>query len=502
MALINVSHLTFAYDNGQTIFNNVSLQLDTNWKLGLIGRNGRGKTTFLKLLCGTYPFRGSIHTPVAMQYFPFAMPDPAMTGKEIARAICAGPEDWRLEREASLLALAPETLSRPYATLSGGEATKLLLAILFLNEHSFPLIDEPTNHLDSKARATVATYLKAKKGFILVSHDRALLDSCTDHVLSINRTDIELHRGNFSSWQDNRQRRDRQEFAENQRLEKEIARLEQSARRSTEWSHRAEKGKYTSGHVDRFLDRGFIGHKAAKMMQRAKSVESRHTKAAQDKAELLHNLEHDAPLAMRPLTFHSKRLVECRELCAGYGNTSVLRNISFSVMSGDRLALCGSNGSGKTTLLSLLTGKGSPGSGVLHLPKGLRVSYVPQNTSFLKGSLKQLSQERGIEESLLRAVLHRLGFERRHFETDMGGYSAGQKKKVLLAASLCEEAHLYVWDEPLNYVDVLSRMQIENLILHYRPSMILVEHDRMFLERVATGILDLDTACSVALTLP
>ena len=493
MALIAVSHLSFAHDGGQTIFDNVSLQLDTNWKLGLIGRNGRGKTTFLKLLLGQYPYSGSIQTPVAMDYFPFTVTQPDHSGLAVARSICPSLEKWRLEREASLLELSLATLERPFQTLSGGEATKLLLASLFLRGNNFLLIDEPTNHLDIKARQIVGRYLQAKKGFILVSHDRSLLDACVERVLSINKADIELQRGNFSSWQVNRERQDQQEQADNDRLKKEVSRLEKSAKRGANWSQKAEKEKYTSaGHVDYFLDRGFIGHKAAKMMQRAKSVEARRNKAAEEKKHLLRNQENEAPLSMRPRPFHSKRLAECRGLFVSYGKTPLLQDLSFSLMSGERLALCGKNGSGKSTLLRLLARQSVEYSGELYLPESLRISYVPQNASFLAGSLKDFSRERNIDESLLRAVLHRFGFEQNQFAADMRDFSAGQKKKTLLAASLCEEAHLYIWDEPLNYIDVISRVQIEKLIRQYQPSMILVEHDSMFLERVATSCVTLN----------
>lgn len=491
MALINISNLSFAHDGGQTIFDNVSLQIDTNWKLGLIGRNGRGKTTFLKLLLGEHQFGGAIQAPVVMDYFPFPVSDHSQSGFAIARTICPDMEDWRLERESSLLELSLEALERPFGTLSGGEATKLLLAALFLRGNNFLLIDEPTNHLDAQARLAVGKYLRGKKGFILVSHDRSILDCCIDHVLSINRANIEMQRGNFSSWQENRKRRDQWELAENGRLKKDILRLEQSARRSAGWSRAAEKGKHRSGHVDAHLDRGFIGRKAAKMMKRSKSVEAKRNKAVEDKAQLLHNLENEAPLSMRPQLFHSRRLIECKGLSISYGETAVLRDISFRVMRGERLALYGKNGSGKSTLLKLLSRRTMEFQGSLHLPKSLRISSVPQDASFLVGRLKDFARERNLNESLFRAVLHRFGFERRQFDTDMGDFSAGQKKKALLAASLCEEAHLYLWDEPLNYIDVISRIQIENLILEYQPSMVLVEHDQVFLQRVPTTILNL-----------
>jgi lincosamide and streptogramin A transport system ATP-binding/permease protein len=488
VSLIDISHLSFAHDNGQTVFENVSLQIDTNWKLGLIGRNGRGKTTFLKLLLGEYAYSGVIHAPVAMEYFPSEIKNPALPAAELACRICPGLEEWRLEREVSLLDFSPEALNRPFNTLSEGEGTKLLLAVLFLRGNNFLLIDEPTNHLDLKARQAVGRYLHAKKGFILVSHDRALLDACVDHVLSINKADIELQRGNFTSWQLNRARLDQNELAENQRIKKEAARLKESARRSAVWSERTEQGKYGNGPVDR----GFIGHKAEKMMRRAKAVEARRNRALEETFRLLRNLESDAPLSMRPLAFHSRRLAEFQAVSVRYGGNIILRDISFSVMSGERLALHGKNGSGKSTLLKILARLKIPFYGTVYLPEGLRVSYVPQDASFVQGTLKNFAVEQNIDESLFRAVLHRLGFERNRFDADMADFSAGQKKKAILASSLCQEAHLYVWDEPLNYIDVISRVQIEELILKHQPTMVLVEHDRMFLQRVATTIFNME----------
>lgn len=187
MSLIKVENLTFAcpgsYDN---IFEHVSFQIDSDWKLGLVGRNGRGKTTFL-------------------------------------------------------------------------------------NQEHFLLIDEPTNHLDLRARGIVSDYLNHKKGFILVSHDRSFLDGCVDHILSINRADIQVRRGNFSQWLENREKQEAAEMAANERLTKEIGRLDEAAQRSAGWSDQVEKSKFSRNSGSK-VDRGYVGHKSAKMMKRAKSL--------------------------------------------------------------------------------------------------------------------------------------------------------------------------------------------------------------------------------------
>ena len=493
MSRINISKLCFGHDGSKYLFDNVSLQLDSNWKLGLIGRNGRGKTTFLKLLMGEHLYEGTIQSAVSFDYFPFAVRDTHWSAQDLARRLRPGTQPWEVEREASLIELSLEALDRPIATLSAGEVVKLLLVLLFLRENNFLLIDEPTNHLDLQARQAVGRYLERKSGFILVSHDRSLLDNCVDHILSINKSTIELQQGNFTSWSRNRQRQEQYEQAEHQKLRGEVARLAKSARQGSAWAALGEKEKYGNGPVDR----GYLGHKAAKMMRRAKAVEARRQKALEESSKLLQDVEFIAPLSMRPLDYHGKWLVEAVGLGIEYEGRRVVDNLLFRVAKGDRLVLRGRNGSGKSSIIGAITGVRAHSRGTLTVPPSVRISYVPQNTSFLRGSIRDFARERGIDEGAYRTVLDRLGFERRLFDLDMALFSSGQKKKALLAASICQEAHLYVWDEPLNYIDLPSRLQIENLILESCPSMIVIEHDQSFAERVGTVFLDLDQARAV-----
>lgn len=136
--------------------------------------------------------------------------------------------------------------------------------------------------------------------------------------------------------------------------------------------------------------------------------------------------------------------------------------------------------------LKLLAGEEKTYTGIVEKGRNLIISYVPQDTSWLQGNLSDFARENRIEESLFKALLRKLDFDRVQFEKDMSEFSSGQKKKVLLAKSLCEKAHLYVWDEPLNFVDLYSRMQIEALIREYKPTMVLVEHDKAFREEIGT----------------
>lgn len=492
MSLINVKNLTFGYEGSyDNVFENVSFQIDTDWKLGLTGRNGRGKTTFLNLLMGKYPYSGTISSSVDFEYFPYEVNDKSQYALDIMKIICPAAEDWEFIRETSLLDVDAEALDRPFETLSNGERTKILLAALFLGGSRFLLIDEPTNHLDTSAREAVGKYLQRKKGFILVSHDRSLLDLCVDHILSINKENIEICQGNFSSWQYNKQLQDNFELSENDKLKKEINRLSQSAKRSAEWSAKVEKTKNGTRNSGLRPDKGYIGHKSAKMMQRAKSQENRMLAAAEEKSKLLHNVEQSDSLKLITAEYHKSTLVSAADLSLFYGDTEVCSDIGFKIEKGCRLAVEGKNGCGKSTLLKLLCGENIRYTGVLEIGSNLKISYVSQDTSFLKGSLNEYAESFGTDESLLKSMLRKLGFERSQFEKDTAGFSEGQKKKVLIARSLCEQANLYIWDEPLNFIDVISRMQIEELVLKYQPTMIFVEHDIAFRNNIATDFLSM-----------
>ena len=490
MSLIDVKNLTFAYDGGENIFDNVSFSLDTSWRAGLIGRNGRGKTTFLRLLTGSYEYKGSISACVDFEYFPFDVPDPEWLCFEIAETAAPDAEQWRIIRELNLMNTAEELLYRPFNTLSGGEQTRFVLAVLFAKENAFLLIDEPTNHLDADARTAVADYLNKKSGFILVSHDRELLDSCTDHTISINRSDIQVCKGSFSVWYENKRLADEAALRENEKLRRDISRLRAAAAQTSQWADSAERKQYIEKNADsdaKFKGRRpYYGEKSRRMQQQKKNIVRRYSGMIEEKEGLLNNIESAAPLKLHCEDFRIKTLAQLKDISVFYGGRQVFKNISFTINRGDIIRLCGPNGCGKSSIIKLLLGCDISYTGELHIANGLKISYVPQDTSQLNGTVSGL-ETAGTDVPLFRTILRKLDFPRDAFYKPLEEMSEGQRKKVLIARSLSERANLYIWDEPLNFIDIYTRIQLEEVIKKYSPTMLLVEHDSVFCRSIGAA---------------
>ena len=294
MAQIQVSDLTFCYEGSfDDVLRNVSFNIDTDWKLGLIGRNGKGKTTLLNLFMGRYEYKGSIVSSTRFDYFPYSVTesDKEKTASELMEIWKPQIENWQVLVQMDQLGMDPECLYRPFRTLSFGERTRVMLAVLFAAENEFLLIDEPTNHLDGAARDIVKKYLGSKKGFILVSHDRDLLDGVCDHMLVFNRETVEVQGGNFSSWWENKEKTDAFKKAENEKHLKEIGKLKTAADRAERWADKNEKTKIgfdpVKDHDRSISTRSFIGAKTKKMQSRVKSLEMRIDREIEEKTGLL-----------------------------------------------------------------------------------------------------------------------------------------------------------------------------------------------------------------------
>lgn len=487
MANIGIKNLTFGYDSAENIFENVTVNIDSDWKLGLIGRNGKGKTTLLKLLNGELSHSGKIETITQFEYFPFET-DETLTVNEILDGYFYDVERWKIERELNLLGFTTDIVSRVFGNLSKGEQCKVQLAILFARENAFMLIDEPTNHLDAEGRVMLSNYLNKKKSFIVVSHDRDFLDNCVNHIMAVNRESIEICGGNYSTYIDNKTNRDEDERRKNDKLENEIDKLSRASKRTSEWSDKVESTKY-GGKNDSGLrpDRGYIGAKSAKMMKRAKAIEGRIDANIDEKSKLLKDIDRTDGLKIFVENYRAERLIDVKNLAIVYGGKAINTPITFDVERGDRIALIGKNGSGKTSILKAFLGElEGKYEGEIIMGSGIKISYCPQDASNLVGNAEDFCIENHLDKTLFTTLIYKFGLDKKDFKKSFETMSLGQRKKMLLAKSLSESASLFIWDEPLNYIDIISRKQLEDAVLYCKPTIIFIEHDKHFVERVAT----------------
>lgn len=491
MSIIKITNLSFHYDDSsQNIFNNLNLNLDSSWKLGLVGRNGRGKTTFLNLLRNKLHGLGQIQTKLDFSFFPIEIGHREnITLYELQEK--ANFEQWELERELNLMKVDPNLLWQPFNTLSGGEQTKVLLALSFTDRNSFPLIDEPTNHLDEISRQQVAHYLKKHdQGYIVVSHDRSFLNQVTDHILAIENTEIHLYQGNYASYEDTKNKRDEFNKEKNEKLRGQVRTLNESRLRLKGYSSKSENNKNAKAHdneIHAYINKGFYSHKASKIMKRSKNVEHRMDKAIEDKKGLMTNIEEVPELTMNFNPNYHQTLLEVQHLDLTIQGKQLFKDLNLTVKNKGVVSLEGPNGTGKSTLLKLILDKAKDvaHTGKIELAGGLKVSYLPQDFTEYTGTLKEFAQKQKLSYEDLLNTLKKMGFPRQSFSTKIEEMSMGQQKRVALAKSLIEEADLYLWDEPANYLDVFNQDQLIKLLKHVKPAMLLVEHDQYFIDQVA-----------------
>lgn len=525
MAKITINNMSYYYDDFyHPVYENINLVIKTDWKLGLIGRNGRGKTTLLKLLKGDLePSAGNINVPMEVEYFPYTGECGYIITRDIIKEnvgklksiedtmdeIISENDEARFneysvlqeqyleldgyEMESKILkemddmGLEASLLDRAFETLSGGEKTRIMLLTLFLRKKSFILLDEPTNHLDEEGKEAVITYLQKKKGFIVVSHDRSFLDRVIDHVISINKKDITIEKGNYSSWRHNKDKREEFELRTKERLEEEIAQLERSAKTSRTWAN--------IGNMQRYQ---FASHGRANgvetYMKQAKRSEARVQDNIEQKKQLLQNYEEVKSLVMHHKNdMEEQCLIKIKELTFKYEEDSkqIIKGFNFEINTGDRVWVKGKNGAGKSTLLKILNGK-LPNEAIEYAD-GLEIAMVAQEPAWKAGYIKE-----GFEDTVQNPVYERFLELCDHFEMPenflerpLETYSSGELKKVNIARALAEEHHIILFDEPLNYMDTYFSEQLEEALLKYQPTMIFVEHDSYFGKKIATRTIEL-----------
>jgi ATP-binding cassette subfamily F protein 3 len=479
---------------GRPLFENASVRIPEGHKIGFVGRNGTGKSTLLKLIAGELtPDGGTIALPARARLGMVSQTAPAGAVSLLETVLAADRERAALlaeaetataaeriaqiherlgaieahaapARAASILAglgFSEAAQQQPCDAFSGGWRMRVALAAVLFAEPDLLLLDEPTNHLDLEATLWLEAYLRDYRGTILlVSHDRALLNSVPQHILHLAERKLTLYKGSYDTFQKTR--------AE-QLAQREAARMKQDADR-----------KRIQAFVDRFRAKA---SKAAQAQSRLKILEKMQPIAAtiEDKSIAF---EFPEPARLSP------PLLRLEEVSVGYGERTVLSRLNLRIDPEDRIALLGANGNGKSTLIKLIGDRLAPKAGDIHRPPKLAAGYFAQHQEDeLDLSLTALAQAqawmpRATPENV-RAHLGAFGFSGERAETRIGAMSGGEKARFLFSMMARGAPEILLLDEPTNHLDIESRAALIEAINSFAGAVILVSHDFALLEACA-----------------
>lgn len=519
MARLELKDLSYFYDDFyHPVFEHVDLRLDSDWNLGLIGRNGKGKTTLLNLLAGELePSGGAIDRSGSISKFPYSYDKTFVKTMEVVKecvgkfatleqelaslqkdleggngdvdAYCehlerytnAGGYDLenQILRELERFGFSPDILERDFQTLSGGEQTCMFIIALFLRKDPFVMLDEPTNHLDVDKRKQLCEYLKKKKGFILVTHDYEFLDQVVDHILAINKADITLEQGNYSTWKRNMLQKEERERKLQEELIKEVSALEDRAERSRDWAEVGNRQKCPYKSNERTN-----GNRA--YMRNAKRSEQKILEDIEQKKALLRNLEEEKSLSLLCQTENDESILHFEGLSFSYDKKRYLfQNLYLSVEPGDRVWIQGRNGCGKSTLLRIIMGELDNED--ISYVEGIRMAYASQIPKWDKGRIEDLIQPEN--KRVFDRTCDAFDLPKDMYERPLETFSSGELRKIDLARALSQPSDVLILDEPLNFMDYMFKMQLRRALVEQMVTLIFVEHDREFGKAVATKTL-------------
>lgn len=525
MSLLALSELAFEYVSGPVLFENVSFSIDPGDRLAVVGPNGSGKSTLLRLIAGSLEPAGgriirqrTLRIAVADQELPAvprqtlfdlvfsALPslaelragigeleqrlsDPAIAA-EYAGRISEYQERGGFLAEAGVtrtlsgLGYSPRDFDRDVQSLSGGERTRAGLARALSMEADLLILDEPTNHLDMAAREWLEASLASRgTACVITSHDRALLSGFASRIVEIERSKVRVFEGGYPEYRKARALLDRQAWLAYEAFERRRAALDRAARRKEQLSARvAATPQGVRGGKDHYARKAAKVARTARILRERASGDRRVEKPWEEQP--IERLTFDRVARSGDLVVSGDGLTK------SYGPKSLFRDLSFHVRRGDRLAIVGPNGSGKTTLLNVIQGITPPDSGSVHLGANVEPAGVAQNAGGLDLSLSPL--DICGSDTAGRTLLACLKLRPDCLNRPLHELSGGERTKVALARILASGANLLLLDEPTNHLEIEAQEALEQALQLYPGTLIVVSHDRFFLDALGPGLAFLD----------
>ena len=508
---ISVSNLVKEFEVGTKILDGLTFQVDTGERVGLLGPNGCGKTTLLRILTGAmdydegevliapgkrmglisqipvYPEGYTVEDVLATAFEPLRKmedelarltremasgTDPALMSRydklTTAYEAAGGYEtDTRINKVCNGLSIPQAMREQLFESLSGGEKTRVNLARLILEDTDILLLDEPTNHLDLRATEWLEEYLGKFKGTVLtVSHDRYFLDQVVDRIIEIQEGRAEFYQGSYSFYAVEKERRYEEKLKQYEKEQAKIEQLEKAAEQMRVWAY--------SG-----MDKTF---------KRVKSMEKRIERMrVTDRPKKERKME----VRFGEREFRGDEVLTIKGLTKGFGGRTLFSGLGLEVAGGERIALIGDNGSGKTTLLKMILGEEAPDGGKVRMGPTVKVGYLPQNVHFDHPERSLVDTLIYAQDCTAQSARNRLAafkFRGEDVFKPVSALSGGEQSRLRLCMLMDEKINLLVLDEPTNHLDIQSREWIEEAVEEYEGNLLFVSHDRYFIDRFASRI--------------
>lgn len=508
---ISVSSLVKSFEIGKNILDGLSFSVNSGERVGILGRNGCGKTTLFRILVGEIGYdegevmiapskRLGLISQIPVYPSDWTTEDvlrdahkrlyalsakidalaaqmehdnsPTLLGEydrlsEDFRRLGGYSMDTDRNRVANGLDIPAAMRAQLFSSLSGGEKTRVNLARLILEDTDILLLDEPTNHLDLHATEWLEDYLLHFKGTVLViSHDRWFLDKVVQRSIEINEGHAELYSGNYSFYVEERQRRFEEKLKKYERDQAKIEQLTRAAEQMHLWA--------------------FMG--ADKLHKRAFSMEKRIEKLSQSERPAE---QKKLNVKFRQREFEGDEVLVAEDVSKSFGERTLFSAIDLLVRGGERVALIGDNGTGKSTLVKLIMGEETPDTGYLYRGPAVRTAYLPQIVSFSdesRSALDTMLYDCRCQPQEARDRLAAFGFRGESVFTPVGTLSGGEKSRLRLCMLMGADINFLILDEPTNHLDIASREWMEDALSDYEQTLLFVSHDRYFIEKFATRI--------------
>ena len=508
---ISVSNLVKEFEVGTKILDGLTFQVDTGERVGLLGPNGCGKTTLLRILTGAmdydegevmiapgkrmglisqipvYPEGYTVEDVLATAFEPLRKmedelarltremasgTDPALMSRydklTTAYEAAGGYEtDTRINKVCNGLSIPQAMREQLFESLSGGEKTRVNLGRLILEDTDILLLDEPTNHLDLRATEWLEEYLGKFKGTVLtVSHDRYFLDQVVDRIIEIQEGRAEFYQGSYSFYAVEKERRYEEKLKQYEKEQAKIEQLEKAAEQMRVWAY--------SG-----MDKTF---------KRVKSMEKRIERMrVTDRPKKERKME----VRFGEREFRGDEVLTIKGLTKGFGGRTLFSGLGLEVAGGERIALIGDNGSGKTTLLKMILGEEAPDGGKVRMGPTVKVGYLPQYVHFDHPERSLVDTLIYAQDCTAQSARNRLAafkFRGEDVFKPVSALSGGEQSRLRLCMLMDEKINLLVLDEPTNHLDIQSREWIEEAVEEYEGNLLFVSHDRYFIDRFASRI--------------